>query len=82
MRHVQSVLTQPQEPGEPAPGGQASELWRRQGCTFSMLPGFSVIENAHLVAIDLDWHVGLVVGVVVLRRGLGTCRLVPVGGDL
>ena len=52
--------------------GQASELWRHQGGTFNILLGFGVCEDEHIVPTDPDWHVGLVVGVVVLRRGLGT----------
>jgi len=47
-----------------------------------MLPGFGVCEDMHVVTINLDWHVGLVVGVVVLGRGLIAPLLLPVGGDL
>ena len=79
----QSVLTQPgawqaSRPRWP----QTGELWRHQHGVFNMLPGFGICEDLHVVIVDLDWDVGLVVGVVVLGRGLGTCRLVPVGGDL
>ena len=59
-----------------------SELWRHQHGAFNMLPGFGVGEDMHVVIVNLDWHVGLVVGVVVLRRGLFAPLLLPVGGDL
>ncbi len=60
-----------------------SDLWRQhQHGVFNMLPGFGVCEDMHVVTINLDWHVGLVVGVVVLGRGLIAPLLLPVGGDL
>ena len=60
-----------------------SDLWRQhQHGVFNMLPGFGVCEDKRRVTINLDWHVGLVVGVVVLGRGLIAPLLLPVGGDL